>query len=255
MRRGKALPGIEDKGDIHLFLVLHSNICYPAIMPRTARASVGGMCYHVMNRGNGRARVFTCKAAYQGFVDLMQETCEHEPMAVLAYCLMPNHFHLALLPEQDGGLSRWMQRLLTAQVRRHHRGQLGSGHIWQGRFKAFPIQDDGHLLRVLRYVERNPLRAGLVDCASAWPWSSTHLRAAGDPAGLLSHPPVPLPKDWIAWVNQPQTEVELDAIRKSIKRGAPWGQEEWVQQTAQRLGLESALRPRGRPRKKEAEEG
>jgi len=82
-------------------------------------------------------------------------------MRVLAYCLMPNHFHLALWPQADGDLSRWMQWVLTAHVRRYHRHYGSSGHVWQGRFKAFPIQADGHLLTVLRYIERNPVRAGL----------------------------------------------------------------------------------------------
>ena len=138
-------------------------------MPRTARASVGDMCYHAINRGNGRVQVFHDAVEYQGFVDLMGEACRREPVRVLGYALMPNDFHLVLWPSKDGGLSRWMQRLLTAQVRRYHRQSYGSGHVWQGRFKAFPIQDDAHLLTVLRYVERNPLRAGLVDRAEAWP--------------------------------------------------------------------------------------
>lgn len=131
-------------------------------MPRTLRASLGDYCYHVLNRGNARAQVFHDDGDYRAFVDLIGTACERLPMRVLAYCLMPNHFHLVLRPHGDGDLSRWMQWLLTAHVRRHHRRYGTTGHIWQGRFKAFPTQDDGHLLAVLRYVERNPLRAGLV---------------------------------------------------------------------------------------------
>jgi hypothetical protein len=93
-------------------------------------------------------------------------------MRVLAYCLLNNHFHLILRPHNDGDLSRWMQWLLTSHVRRYHRHYHSSGHVWQGRFKAFPVQDDDHPLTVIRYVERNPLRANLVKYAERWPWSS-----------------------------------------------------------------------------------
>ena len=170
-------------------------------------------------------------------------------MQVLGYCLMPNHFHLVLLPELDGGLSRWMQRLLTAQVRRHHRAPYGRGHIWQGRFKAFPIQEDKHLLTVLRYVERNPLRAGLVDCAEDWPWSSAQLRVSGDEESLLTSLPVKMPREWLSFVNQPQTDAELENVRNCAKRGAPLGEKRWIQKLVAQLGLESTLRSRGRPRK------
>src|SRR3990172_7915988 len=144
-------------------------------MPRTARASVGGMCYHAINRGNGRAELFHKEDDYAAFVRLVEEACERLPMRVLAYCLMPNHFHLALWPHGDGDLGRWMQWLLTAHVRRYHRHYGSSGPVWQGRFKAFPIQQDEHLLTVLRYIEANPLRARLVKRAEDWRWSSARL--------------------------------------------------------------------------------
>src|SRR4051812_12658757 len=119
-------------------------------MPRTARASAGGYCYHVINRGNARAVVFRQDADYDAFVGLLRRGCARVPMRLVAFCLMPNHFHLALWP--DGGLSDWMARLLTAQVRRHHKLYRSSGHIWQGRFRAFPIEEDDHLRTVMRYM-------------------------------------------------------------------------------------------------------
>jgi putative transposase len=122
-------------------------------MPRTVRASVGGICYHVINRGNARGEVFHKDEDYAAFVGLIEEACQRLPMRVLAYCLIPNHFHIALWPHGDGDLSRFMQWLLTSHVRRYHRHYHGSGHVWQGRFKAFPIQADEHLLTVLRYVD------------------------------------------------------------------------------------------------------
>ena len=118
---------------------------------------MGGVCYHVLNRGNGRAEVFHKKEDYIAFLDLMVQAQDRLPMRLLAWCLIPNHFHLVLWPHEDGDLSRWMQWLLTSHVRRYHRHYHGSGHVWQGRFKAFPIEEDEHLWTVLRYVERNAL--------------------------------------------------------------------------------------------------
>ena len=141
-------------------------------MARTARASQGGYVYYVLNRGNGRGDVFHKDEDFAAFVRLMCEASEKVPMRLVGYCLMTNHFHLVLWPHRDGDLSRWMQWLMTSHVRRYHRHYKGSGHVWQGRFKAFPIQNDEHYLTVLRYVERNSLRANLVEKSQDWEWSS-----------------------------------------------------------------------------------
>jgi putative transposase len=216
-------------------------------MPRTARASAANYCYHVLNRGNARARVFHKDDDYRAFLRLMTEARLRIPMRVLAFCLMPNHCHLALWPEADGDLSRWMHWLLTAHVRRYHKHYRSSGHVWQGRFKAFPIQDDEHLLTVLRYIERNPLRAGLVERAEDWPWSSLASGANGLRPGLLHPGPVPRGAGWVTSVNAPMHESELTRLRRSVERGTPYGSGGWVHQAADRLGLESSLRTRGRP--------
>ena len=163
---------------------------------------------------------------------------------------MPNHFHLVLRPHGAGDLSRWMQWLMTSHVRRYHRHHGTSGHVWQGRFKAFPIQDDAHLLTVLRYVERNALRAGLVERAQDWAFGSLH--AAVKKTGPVALEPVPETGETSAWarrVNRPLSEAELLAVRHCIARGAPYGSGEWTRTTAGELGLESSLRPRGRPSK------
>jgi len=211
-------------------------------MPRSARASAGGYCYHVVNRGNARAEVFHKPEDYAAFLRVVAEAGLRVPMRVVAYCLMPNHFHLVLWPRGDGDLSRWMQWLLTAHVRRHHRHYGGGGHVWQGRFKAFPIQEDEHLLTVVRYVERNALRAGMAERAEDWPWSS--LRGGSTPA--LGHGPTPRGSGWLEHVNAPMTEAEVAAIRLSLRRDRPYGSKAWTSATASRLGLESSLRPRGR---------
>ena len=154
-------------------------------------------------------------------------------------------------PREDGDLSRWMQWLLTAHVRRYHRHYQSSGHVWQGRFKAFPIQQDEHLFSVLRYVERNPVRAKSIPVrrAERWPWSSIGTPPVGVELPELHPGPVPRGEAWLEWVNQPQTEAELIALRECIARGRPHGSDRWVQTTARRLGLESSLRSRGRPQK------
>lgn len=218
-------------------------------MPRTARASVGGLCYHVINRGNRKARVYHSEDDYRAFTQLIGRACERTPMRVLAYCLMPNHFHLVLWPTGDGDLSRWMQWLLTAHVRHYHKKRGTSGRVWQGRFKAFPIQDDGHLLTVLRYVERNPLRANLVARVEEWPWSSIGLWAMSERPTYLHAGPVDRPTNWPQHVNQPLTSAEMEALHRCIRRDSPFGQEVWISETAADLGLESSLRPIGRPRK------
>jgi len=219
-------------------------------MPRTARASVGGVCYHVINRGNNRAEVFFKEEDYVAFFRAIGHACVEVPMPVFAYCVMPNHFHLVVRPEGDGDLSTWMHWLLNAHVRRYHQHYRGSGHVWQGRFKAFPIQEDDHLVTVLRYVERNAVRAKLVRRAENWRWSSARLLkdAAARPT-WLTDPPIVRGDTWIERVNASLTAAELDAVRKSVIRGTPFGAAPWQAATATRLGLESTLNPRGRPRK------
>lgn len=138
-------------------------------MPRNHRAARGGYCYHALNRGNARRTLFHQDGDYAAFVQLLREARERTPVRLLAWCLMPNHFYLALWPSADGDLNAYRMRLLTAQVRRYHHYH-GSGHVYQGRFRPFPLQVDGHLLTVLRSLERNPVRAGLVDRASDGPW-------------------------------------------------------------------------------------
>jgi REP-associated tyrosine transposase len=162
---------------------------------------------------------------------------------------MPNHFHLVVWPRSDKDLGRWMQWLLTAHVRRYHQHYRSSGHVWQGRFKAFPIEQDDHLLTVLRYVERNPLRAGLVEQAESWRWSSLHHWRTNSSLNEIDPGPVPRPERWIEWVNQPLSAAELDQIRHSVNRGTPYGSAGWVSRMAAQLGLKPSLRPRGRPRK------
>jgi len=199
-----------------------------------------------MNRGNAKARVFHDREDYARFRNLIDRASQRVRMRILALCLMPNHFHLVVWPFGDGDLSRWMQWVLTTHVRRHHMRYETTGRVWQGRFKAFPIQQDEHLLTVLRYVERNPLRAGLVSDAEDWEWSSLGSRISGRFKKPLTAGPVPQIVDWLRFVNEPQTAAELAALRLCSSRELPYGNEGWVASPAARLGFDA--RTRGRPR-------
>jgi putative transposase len=223
-------------------------------MPRTTRVAPGGMIFHVLNRGNARDPIFLENADYDAFEKLMAETIEHVSMRVLGYCLMPNHWHLVLWPVDDGDLGRFMQRLTTTHVRRWHlfRQTVGSGHLYQGTYKSFPIEDDDHLLTVLRYVERNPVRPTLVARAEHWRWSSLSRWLHPDDnedRPVLCPWPMARPADWRARVNRALAKRELEAVRVSVARGRPFGDEDWQRRTAKRLSLESTFRPRGRPKK------
>ncbi len=154
-----------------------------------------------------------------------------------------------LQPFREGDLSRWMQWLTTAHVRRYHRHYHTSGHVWQDRYKSFPIEADDHLYIVLRYIERNPLRANLVNRAQDWSWSSLRWWGRRNRANYLTDGPMTRPSDWVRRVNRPETDAELDAIQRSLNRSAPFGSKAWQARAAARLGLQSTLRPRGRPRK------
>ena len=143
---------------------------------------------------------------------------------------------------------RWLT--ITHSQRLHaHRHTTGYGHIYQGRFKSFPIEQDESLLNVLRYVERNALRANLVERAQDCRWCSLSRRLYGDGKSLLSGWPVDVPANWVDWVNGAQTASELKALRNSVNRGTPYGSAGWTTRIAHALGLEFTFRPRGRPRK------
>ncbi len=217
-------------------------------MPRIPRGLVGGFVYHILNRGNGGQRVFHKDKDYEAFVSLITEAKERFPMKIFAYCLMPTHFHMVVMPPQADYLSKWMQWLMTSHVRRYHRHYETTGHIWQGRFKSFIVQADNYLLTVLRYVEGNPVRAQLVSSAKDWLWSSHRERIGQKSALLVSEPPIALPERWDKFVDEPFTEKDLVELRNSISRQAPYGAQPWQVQICKELGLESTIRARGRPR-------
>jgi putative transposase len=230
-------------------------------MPRPLRPIEDGLIYHVVNRGNNRQDVFRKKGDFEAFLQALADLKERKPFELYGYCLMSNHFHLLLRPTEST-ISRIVQSLLVSHTQRHHRHHRSGGHVWQGRFKSPVIQDDEHLLTVLRYIEANPLRARLVERAEEYPWSSYGVHGAGQTSALidrvvayekLSDSAKNRQRRWAALVHRPLEESTLDRVRRSSATGLPYGTDSWVRRLSTRLELDLAIRPRGRP-KKEARE-
>jgi putative transposase len=211
--------------------------------------------YHVLNRAVARLPLFEKDADYEAFERVLAEALEKHPTRLLSYCILPNHWHLVLWPREDGELTNFVRWLTHTHVMRWHAhyGTAGTGHLYQGRFKSFPIQTDEHFYTVTRYVERNALRANLAVRAEQWRWCSLWHRVSGSPDArkLLHRWPLAEPDGWVDLVNRPESEAELKAVRQAIRRGSPFGSSQWQARTANRLDLQWTLRPRGRPRRQE----
>jgi putative transposase len=218
-------------------------------MPRISRGLVDDFIYHVLNRGNGGQTIFHKDKDYEAFINIIREARGHYKVKIFAYCLMPNHFHMILMPHHAEDLSKFMQWLMTSHVRRYHQHYGTRGHLWQGRYKSFLIQKDNHLLAVIRYIEGNPKRAGLVNSAKDWLWSSCRETIKIKNHSLIDEIPIELPTNWEEYINKPLTMKELERLRQSVIRQSPYGNESWQLRVSQDLGLESTIRPRGRPRK------
>lgn len=222
-------------------------------MPRIERVDVADEIYHVINRANARAKIFERVSDYQQFESILQRAVAAFKMRLLAYCLMPNHWHLVLYPKNDGDLSKFMGWLTNTHTRRWHtiKNTVGHGHLYQGRYKSFLCQKDNHLLALLRYVERNAKRAKMVRNAEDWRWSSVWVRESGtsQQKKILSSWPIQAPPDYLAYLNNRQTEEEVGSIRKSISKNIPFGSEVWVGKTVDKFKLGQTLRKVGRPKK------
>lgn len=226
-------------------------------MPRPLRPIDAGLIYHVINRGNNRQDVVRKPQDYEAFLQALADLKERKPFRLYGYCLMRNHIHLLVRPT-GATISRIVQSLLVSHTQRYHKHHRSGGHVWQGRFKSPVIQNDEHLLTVLRYIEANPLRAKLVRRAEAYPWSSYRVHGLGETDPLvdrldtyeeLSPQPKTRQRKWAAKVHAPLEERTLAQVRRSSDRGLPYGDETWVQRLAKRLDLDLTIRPRGRPRK------
>jgi putative transposase len=209
------------------------------------------MVYHAWNRANFRSRLFRKDAHYEDFLALVEESLNFVPMRILAYCLMPNHWHMVLHPRADGDLRKFLQRITLTHTQRYHAKTrtVGYGHVYQGRYKSHLVESDRHFLTLVHYVERNAKRAALVKKAEDWPWSSAHVRVYGkeQQKQILSPWPVAAPRPYRVWLNQSQGKEEIENIRYALKRSRPYGSEKWVAKAVAQFGLETTIRNPWRP--------
>ena len=216
------------------------------------RGIESGYVYHVLNRGVLRNQLFDTDCDYIAFEELILETFEEIPLPIFTYELMPNHWHFVVqATDSDDEISDFFHLLTGTHAKRFRawHENVGIGHVYQDRFKSFPVQCDDHFLTLCRYVERNALRAGLVESAEEWRWAGLWRRIHGQLDFLYSDWPVERPSDWLDWVNRPLTSSELSAIETSVRRGTPFGDQRWTLRTAADLKLQHTLRGRGRPRR------
>lgn len=222
-------------------------------MVRVARVDVGDHVYHVINRAVGRLRIFDTADDYKLFLYLLREAKEMADMRILSYVVMPNHWHLLLYPEHDGDMGLFMHWLTNAHTRCVHARTetTGTGPLYQGRYKSFLTKTDHHLLTVLKYIERNPVRAKLAKEVESWQWGSGWLRLRGTSKQkeLLSEPPIELPRNYSTWINTADFERDIDLLRMSVNRSAPFGPARWVEQMVDMHNLSSTIRKPGRPLK------
>jgi putative transposase len=225
-------------------------------MPRVARSVFAGVAHHVTQRGNRRENVFFSDEDRHIYLAWLHEYCLRHGVQVLAYCLMPNHVHLVLIPEREDGLERVLKPLHMRYAQRVNRKRGWKGHLWQGRYFSSAL-DEAYLWAALRYVERNPVRAKLASRAESYRWSSAaaHCKIRSDE--LLTKEPslvkqLNAPGDWSAWLAEGDRPDELERLRNHVERGLPCGTDRFIQKLEWAAGRLLRNRPRGRPKKDEA---
>ncbi|MDC1205312.1 transposase [Candidatus Pacebacteria bacterium] len=221
-------------------------------MARAPRIDVGGEIYHCLNRSVSRQQIFNDISDYQLFEGILEEIHDITAVDILAYTVMPNHFHLVLKPESDGNLSDFMKRLTVTHTQRHRvkTKTVGEGPVYQGRYKSFLVQEDSHLLTILRYVERNPLTANLVANIKEWKHGSVYRRYYGTQKEkeLLTQWPIPEQEDYLTILSQPLTSKEFEKLALSRDRGVPYGSDGYVFDKIEQYNLQTTQREKGRPR-------
>ena len=222
-------------------------------MGRTLRIDISNEIYHVLNRANARMTIFEKERDYQAFETIIEEAKDRYPIQIFSYQIMPNHWHFCLFVQNDGDMTKFVQWLTLTHTQRWHayHHSMGTGHLYQGRYKSFLIQKDNYFLQLCRYIESNALRAKLVQKAEDWRWSSLWRREHGTDKQkqLLSPWPIAMPPDYLEQANISLTEKELDYIRGSVLKSRPYGDDNWINKVVKKFGLEISLRQRGRPKK------
>ena len=204
-------------------------------MARLARVVAAKLPHHVTQRGNRRQQVFFGDKDYAHYIALLAEGCREAKTAVWAYCLMPNHVHLILIPSDKDGLRAALGEAHRRYTRHINQREDWRGYLWQGRFASFPM-DEPHLLACARYVELNPVRAGLKRRVRDWKWSSARAHLAGEDDALVSAQPLlDLVPDWAAFLRQGLADDALEAIRKHERTGRPLGSDKFTKKLERRL--------------------
>ena len=204
-------------------------------MARLARVVAAGVPHHVTQRGNRRQQTFFCDSDYETYRTLLAESCAAADVAVLAYCLMPNHVHLILTPRDEDGLRAALSETHRRYSREVNFREGWRGYLWQGRFASFPM-DENYLLACARYVELNPVRAKLVARARDWRWSSAraHLRGRDDALAQVA-PLLERAGDWAAFLGEGLDAAQRDAIRAGERTGRPLGAAAFVRKLEKKL--------------------
>jgi putative transposase len=225
-------------------------------MPRKARVVIAGVPHHITQRGNNRQDVFLHDKDRQAYLEILAEECRRYRVAVLGYCLMRNHVHLVLLPQTVGGLARALGRTHWKYSQHFNRTHKRSGHVWQNRFFSCPLGHD-HFWAAVRYVERNPVRAGICRAATEYRWSSAAMHCGGkDELKLLDL------KTWRRWcaeggwtvrtwprmLEEPDQEVEIATIRRATRTGRPWAEGSSLRSMERKAGCPLTARQPGRPK-------
>ena len=204
-------------------------------MARLARVVVPGAPHHVTQRGNRGQQTFFNAEDYAAYRALLGEGCRDAGVAVWAYCLMPNHVHLILVPSDEDGLRAALGETHRRYSRRVNQREDWRGYLWQGRFASVPM-DDAHVLAAARYVELNPVRAGLAARARDWRWSSARAHLTGQDDGLTTGPLADRVGDWAQFLDGGLSEAEHLAIRSGERTGRPLGSADFVADVERRLG-------------------
>jgi putative transposase len=217
-----------------------------AYMPRRPGRASGRFVFHVLNRAVQGLVIFRSSDEYRQFLQLTAQAATRFGVRILAYCIMPNHWHVVVWPLSDEGLSRFMQWLTGthAQFWRAAQNSTGRGAVYQGRFKAIAVQCDRHFLVLCRYVERNAVRARLVARAEDWEWSSASPLAGGRDRPCLAAWPVPKPANWLDHLNEELFDGSAAEVRASIRDGAHFGDEGWREEVHEQLSWRSGRGPR-----------
>lgn len=212
-------------------------------MARLARAVAAGVAHHVTQRGNRRQPTFFGDADYRAHLELLAAACRRFGVALWAYCLMPNHVHLIAVPAAASGLRLALGETHRRYTRAVNQRQGWTGHLWQGRFSSCAL-DDAHLVAAARYIELNPVRAGLVRRARDWRWSSARAHLAGRDDGVVTvRPLLDAVGDWRAFLGEEPEAALLERLRRHERTGRPLGSAAFV------AGLQATLGRRLRPKK------